>query len=87
MGTLRDFGPVKYGRAALRRQGAARGQCDEINVAFQGVPVPGRDRSYLSMFAALTSVFAVVLVAIVAAAGNGAAVDDSTVVAARSPWR
>ena len=44
----------------------------------KGVPVPARERSYLPMFAALTSVFAVVLVAIVAAAGFGAAVDNST---------
>ena len=40
--------------------------------------MPERERSYLPVFAALTSVFAVVLVAIVAAAGFGAAVDNST---------
>lgn len=47
--------------------------------------MPNRDRKYLPMFAALTSVFAVMLVAIVAVVGKGAPADSSIATASAKP--
>lgn len=47
--------------------------------------MPERNRNFLSTFAALTSVFAVLLVAIVAAVGKGAPADSALTTATAKP--